>query len=60
MNAPVTIPIVSMRGVGKSFGDNRVLAGIDLDIRKGEVVSLIGPSGSGTSTLLRKIGRAHV
>ena len=53
MNAIVTIPIVSMRGVGKSFGDNRVLADIDLDIRKGEVLSLIGPSGSGKTTLLR-------
>lgn len=53
MNAAVTIPIVSLRGVGKSFGANRVLADIDLDIQKGEVVSLIGPSGSGKTTLLR-------
>jgi len=53
MNASVTVPIVSMRGVGKSFGTQCVLSGIDLDIRKGEVVSLIGPSGSGKTTLLR-------
>lgn len=53
MKAPATIPIVSVCGVSKSFGVNRVLTGIDLDICKGEVVSLIGPSGSGKTTLLR-------
>jgi len=48
-----TVPMISMRGVGKSFGSHRVLSGIDLDVRAGEVVSLIGPSGSGKTTLLR-------
>jgi polar amino acid transport system ATP-binding protein len=46
-------PAVRLRGVGKRFGDNEVLHGIDLDIRHGEVTCLIGPSGSGKSTLLR-------
>ena len=39
----------------KSFGDTEVLKGIDLDIEKGEVVSIIGSSGSGKTTLLRCI-----
>lgn len=48
-----TVPMISLRQVGKYFGENRVLQGIDLDIHKGEVVTLIGPSGSGKTTLLR-------
>lgn len=47
------LPMISLRGVGKSFGEHRVLSGIDLDIARGEVVTLIGPSGSGKTTLLR-------
>ncbi|APD11154.1 ATP-binding protein [Pandoraea vervacti] len=47
------LPILSLRGVGKSYGDLRVLQGIDLDIARGEIVTLIGPSGSGKTTLLR-------
>ena len=45
--------ILDLRGVTKSFGDLRVLDGIDLEVCKGEVVCVIGPSGSGKSTLLR-------
>ena len=40
-------------GVRKSFGNNEVLNGIDLEIRRGEVVCIIGASGSGKSTFLR-------
>ncbi|SDC29909.1 amino acid ABC transporter ATP-binding protein [Streptomyces prasinopilosus] len=46
-------PEIRVAGLHKSFGDNRVLRGIDLEIRRGEVVCVIGPSGSGKSTLLR-------
>ncbi|MGB3718357.1 MAG: peptide ABC transporter ATP-binding protein [Proteobacteria bacterium] len=48
-------PIISIRDVHKSFGSIEVLRGISFDVRKGEVVCIIGPSGSGKSTLLRCI-----
>lgn len=44
--------MIQIQGVHKSFGDLEVLKGIDLDVNKGEVVSVIGGSGSGKSTLL--------
>ncbi|MBF6171333.1 amino acid ABC transporter ATP-binding protein [Nocardia blacklockiae] len=50
-------PLISMRGVTKTFGAVTVLRDIDLDIAKGEVVVVIGPSGSGKSTLCRTINR---
>jgi polar amino acid transport system ATP-binding protein len=46
-------PLLRMRGVEKSFGQHKVLRGIDLDVTRGEVVTIIGPSGSGKTTLLR-------
>ena len=47
--------LVQIRGLKKSFGQTRVLDGVDLDIDRGEVVCVIGPSGSGKTTLLRCI-----
>ena len=47
--------LVQLRDVHLSFGTNRVLKGIDLNVRKGDAVSIIGPSGSGKSTILRCI-----
>ena len=44
--------MIKIQGVHKSFGDLEVLKGIDLDVQKGEVISVIGASGSGKSTLL--------
>ncbi|MCB1473678.1 MAG: amino acid ABC transporter ATP-binding protein [Rhodobiaceae bacterium] len=48
-------PLVSIRDVHKSFGELEVLKGVSLDVRKGEVICIIGPSGSGKSTLIRCI-----
>lgn len=47
--------LIEIRGLKKRFGNNVVLDGIDLDINKGDVVAIIGPSGTGKSTLLRSL-----
>src|SRR5258707_71021 len=50
-----TEPVVQARHVSKSFGEVRVLDDVHFDIRRGEMVGLIGASGSGKSTLIRAI-----
>jgi L-cystine transport system ATP-binding protein len=47
--------MIKLDGIWKAFHHNQVLKGIDLEVKKGEVVVLLGPSGSGKSTLLRCI-----
>ncbi|KHC90394.1 ABC transporter [Thermotoga sp. Mc24] len=47
--------VLKVEGLHKYFGKLYVLKGIDLEVKKGEVISIIGPSGSGKSTLLRCI-----
>ena len=47
--------ILEIKDVHKSFGDNTILRGLSLSVKKGEVVVILGPSGCGKSTLLRSI-----
>lgn len=48
--------MIEIKGVTKSFGSLQVLKGIDLCIKKGEIVSIVGPSGAGKTTLLQILG----
>ncbi len=47
--------MITLKQIRKSFGRNEVLKGIDLTVKRGEVVAILGPSGSGKTTLLRCI-----
>lgn len=57
MPVGTTEPIIRMRHVDKHYGQLHVLRDINLDVHRGEVVVLIGPSGLGKSTLCRTINR---
>lgn len=50
-SADAGAPVLTVRGLHKSFGENEVLRGIDLEVRRGRVVAIIGPSGSGKTTV---------
>jgi sulfonate transport system ATP-binding protein len=54
-NTPANALALTMRGLRKSFGDNPVLRGVDLDVSPGQFVAIVGKSGCGKSTLLRLI-----
>lgn len=54
-NTGTTAPLLSVRGIYKSFGLNAVLKGINLDVMPGEVLALIGGNGAGKSTLMKII-----
>lgn len=45
--------LIGARGIGKRFGKRSVLAGVDIAVHRGEIVTLIGPNGAGKTTLLR-------
>lgn len=45
------MPLITINQMQKYYGDNHVLKGVDLDIDMGEVISIIGRSGSGKNTL---------
>ena len=47
--------LLQVEGLRKAFGDHEVLKGVDLEVRRGELVALIGPSGSGKTTVLRSL-----
>lgn len=48
--------MIKVENVFKSYGDLQVLKGIDLEVKKGEIVSIVGPSGAGKTTLLMIMG----
>jgi polar amino acid transport system ATP-binding protein len=56
-NPATGMPLVHAVNIMKAFHGNEVLKGIDLDVRKGQVVCLLGPSGSGKTTFLRCINQ---
>ncbi|HWI16831.1 MAG TPA: ABC transporter ATP-binding protein [Vicinamibacterales bacterium] len=55
MTPNATEPLIAIRGLSVSFGDRRVLDGIDLDVHRGEILVLLGGSGSGKTTLLKQV-----
>ena len=58
--SPSRTSVVSARGVYKSFGSLEVLKGIDLDVEPGQVLSILGVSGSGKSTFLRCVNHLEI
>ncbi|MFZ9737943.1 MAG: ABC transporter ATP-binding protein [Prochlorotrichaceae cyanobacterium] len=55
MNEPAAIPMIELQGISKSFEQQNVINNVDLTIGRGEAISIIGPSGTGKSTILRII-----
>jgi len=58
--APISVgdgPLVSAKGVSKFFGEKQILTDVDLEVERGEVVVLVGPSGAGKTTMLRTLNR---
>ncbi len=51
----MSAPLLEVRGLGHSLGGRMVLAGVDLSVRRGEFVALLGPSGAGKTTLIKCI-----
>lgn len=52
--------MIEIKNLHKSFGDLKVLRGVDMNVEQGQVVVIIGPSGSGKSTVLRCINKLEV
>ena len=48
--------MIEVKNIGKSFGELEVLKGVNLSVKKGEIVAIIGKSGAGKTTLLQIIG----
>jgi D-xylose transport system ATP-binding protein len=59
MNANASTPVLSLRGVSKSFGPVQALQDVDFEVRPAEVVALVGDNGAGKSTLVKVIAGIH-
>jgi D-xylose transport system ATP-binding protein len=59
MNEGGSAPVLSLRGVSKSFGPVQALSEVDFEVRAGEVVALVGDNGAGKSTLVKAIAGIH-
>ncbi len=57
--SPTSAPILELRGVIKRFGGATALAGVDLDLRQGEILGLLGENGAGKSTLMKILSGLH-
>ncbi len=55
----IDTPLLEMRGIEKSYPGVRALHGVDLKLRRGEVLALLGENGAGKSTLIKMLGGAH-
>src|SRR5919197_939034 len=58
-HAERTQPLLQLRGLSKTFPGTRALTNVDLDVRAGEVLALVGANGSGKSTLIKVLAGYH-
>ena len=52
-------PVLELRGISKAFGSVQALTDVDLEVRRGEVMALVGDNGAGKSTLIKSVAGIH-